>query len=259
MNFSIPLPFDFLPTTAFVYMAVFARVGSMLLMFPAFGERNIPGRVKIMIAAVIVFAVTPVVRPTLPLLPDGVVALALIIGTEVVVGLALGALVRMIMGTLQVTGTIIAFQSGLAMARGFDPTQGVQSALMGTLISVLAVTMILVTDLHHLLLAGIVDSYSIYAPGRIPPVQDFMELAVRTASDTFLLAIQLASPFLVVGLTVYMGVGILSRLMPAVQIFFIVMPANILIGFSLLMLLIGTMIMTFLGFFEGSVTDLLMR
>ena len=257
MDFSVPLPFEFLPNEGFVYMAVFARVGSMLMMFPGFGERNIPGRVKLMIALLITLAVAPIVRPVLPLLPDSILDLAFVVGSEVLIGLALGALVRMVMGTLQVAGTVIAFQSGLAYAQGFDPTQGVQSALLGTFLSILAVTMIFATDLHHLMIAGIIDSYSVYMPGQLPPMADFMELAIDTVRQTFLLAIQLAAPFLVVGLTIYMGIGILSRLMPQVQIFFIAMPINIMVGFALVMLLLSTMMMVFLTFYENFLLDVL--
>lgn len=258
MNLSIPLPFDFLPATAFLYMAVFARVGSMLMMFPGFGERNIPGRVKLLIAIVISFTITPLVQGTMPAMPQTLLALAFAMGQEAVVGIALGALVRMVMGTLQVAGTVIAFQTGLAYAQGFDPTQGIQSALMGTFLSVLAVTLIFVMDLHHLLIIGIIDSYTVIPPGALPPIADFYEIAITTVSQCFLLAVQMASPFLVVGLTLYMGVGILSRLMPQVQIFFIAMPANILIGFTLVMFLLSTLMMVFLNFFEIFVSDLLL-
>ncbi len=259
MNFSIPLPLDMLPAEAFVYLAVFARVAAMMMLFPGFGERNIQARIKILMAAVVVLTITPVVRPMVPPMPENMMAMLMLIGLEVVIGIALGALVRMLMGALQVAGQIIAFSTGLAYAQGFDPTQGIQTTLVGTILAIIAVTMIFVTDLHHLMLAGIVDSYWVFAPGNLPPIEDFAQTAIRVTAETFSLAMRMAAPFLVVGLTVYIGVGILSRLMPAVQIFFIVMPANIMIGFSLMAMLISAMMMAFLTYFEASVAELLLR
>ena len=258
MNFPIPFSLDLLPAEVFVYLAVFSRVSAMMMMFPGFGERGIPARVKILISVVVVFTITPVVRQHVPPMPVDVLPMLILIGTEVVIGIALGVLVRMTMGALQVAGHIISFSIGLAFAQGFDPSQGTQSTLVGTILAIIAVTLVFTLDLHHLMLEAVVESYWVYSPGALPAVEGFFHNAVMTVAGSFVLALRMSAPFLVVGLVVYMGVGILSRLMPAVQIFFIVMPANIMIGIALLGFLISTMMIAFFTYFEAYVSQLLM-
>jgi len=105
--------------------------------------------------------------------------------------------------------------------------------------------------MHHLLIAAIHDSYQLFVPGRPPPFADFAEAAVNIIASSFRVGIQLSAPFLIFGLIFYMGIGILSRLMPQIQIFFIAMPANILLGLLLFMLLLSTMMMWFFEHFEA--------
>jgi len=259
MNFPVPLALDLLPAEVFVYFAIFTRVAAMLMMFPGFGERNIPARIKILVSVVVVMTIAPVVRPHIPPMPTELAPMLLLIGMEVAIGLALGTLVRMTTGALQVAGQVIAFSTGLAYAQGFDPTQGIQTTLVGTFLAMIAVTMIFTTNLHHLMLESIVESYWVFTPGALPAIEDLTHKAVSTTAALFQMGMRMSAPFLVVGLTVYMGVGILSRLMPAVQIFFIVMPMNIMIGFSLMAMLISTMMMAYLNYFEIYLVELLMR
>src|SRR3546814_15242510 len=95
------------------------------------------------------------------------------------------------------------------------------------------------------------DSYVLFRPGDIFPVGDFLQLAVKAVSGAFVLGVQLAAPFIVFGLVFYIGIGILSKLMPQIQIFFIAMPANIGLGLALLFLILGAMMTWFLnGFYQ---------
>src|SRR5690606_3131582 len=165
-----------------------------------------------------------------------------------------GMSARLIMSSLHIAGNIIALQTGLAFAQNVDPTQGGQGAMIANFLSLLAVTLIFVTGLHHLLIAAMRDSYDLFRPGEMLPVGDFWQLAVMVVSGAFVLGLQLAAPFLVFGLVFYLGLGILSRLMPQIQIFFIAMPANIGLGLALLLLLLGAMMNWFLQDFERSMT-----
>ncbi|HCX66971.1 MAG TPA: flagellar type III secretion system protein FliR, partial [Rhodobiaceae bacterium] len=132
--------------------------------------------------------------------------------------------------------------------------QGQQGVLLANFLSLLAVTLIFATHLDHLLIAAMRDSYELFVPGQPIPVGDFSEMAVKFVSDAFRIGLQLAAPFLVFGLIFYVGIGILSRLMPQIQIFFIAMPANISLGLVLLLFLVGAMMTWFLQAFEQSIS-----
>lgn len=251
------LTLDFLPQTAFAFLLIFARVGAMVMAIPGIGDRAIPTRLRLVFALALSLILYPIVQKAFTGLPTALNGMLAAILSELMVGLAIGLTVRMIIAAIQVTGTAIAFQTGLAFAQNLDPAQGIQSSLFGSFLSMLSVTLLFATDMHHVLLAAIHDSYVLFRPGALLPAGDFAEVALRTMADGFRVALQLASPFLVFGLIFYLGVGVLTRLIPQVQVFFLAMPANIFLGFVLLMLLLGTMMLWYLDYFAQAISPYL--
>jgi flagellar biosynthesis protein FliR len=173
-----------------------------------------------------------------------------------VIGAVLGLTARLTIAALQVAGSIVAQQLGLGFVTAVDPTQGEQGAILGNFLAVLAVTLIFVTDLHHLIIAALNDSYSLFRPGEIPLFGDVAALFTQTVAGAFRVGVQLSAPFLVFGLLFNLGLGVLSRLMPQMQVFFVGLPLSILIGFLILILVIGAMMGTFLDYVSGVLQQL---
>ena len=115
-------------------------------------------------------------------------------------------------------------------------------------LSMLGLTLIFATDLHYLVIAALNDSYRIFAPGAAIMVGDVAKLMTDTVGGAFKVGVQLSAPFLIFGLLFNLGLGVLSRLMPQMQVFFIGLPLSILIGFLILLVVIGAMMGTFLEF-----------
>jgi flagellar biosynthetic protein FliR len=245
---------EFLPQTGFVFMLVFSRLGSMIMLMPAIGEISVPSRVRLTLALLLSAIMMPLVADTYSAIPLTVPGLAMAVIYEILIGLFIGMTAQIVMSALHVAGNIIALQTGLAFAQNVDPTQGSQSAIIASFLSMVAVTLIFATDLHHLLIAAMRDSYVLFKPGDIFPVGDFLQMAVKDVSGAFVLGVQLSAPFVVFGLVFYIGLGLLSKLMPQIQIFFIAMPANIGLGFALLFLILGAMMTWFLNGFEQTIS-----
>lgn len=245
------------PETAFVFLLVFARLGTMVMALPALGDLAVSPRVRLLLALAMSVVMLPIVRDAFGTIPSTLWLLFGALGFEIMIGAFVGLSARLIMTATQVAGTVIAFQTGLAFAQNVDPTQGVQSALFGNFLSLLAATLIFTLDLHHLLIQALHDSYILFKPGTELPWGDFAQMALQTVAASFRVGIQLAAPFLIMGLIFYLGIGVLSRLMPQVQIFFIAMPANIMLGFILLMFLLSAMMMWFFDHFEASMVEFL--
>ncbi|MCE9650671.1 MAG: flagellar type III secretion system protein FliR [Parvibaculum sp.] len=245
---------EFLPQTGFVFMLVFSRLGAMIMLMPAIGEIAVPTRIRLILALILSAIMMPLVSDTYSAIPLTVPGLALAVVYEILIGIFIGMSAQIVMSSLHVAGNIIALQTGLAFAQNVDPTQGTQSAIVASFLSMLAVTLIFATDLHHLLIAAMRDSYVLFKPGEILPVGDFLQMAVKAVSGAFVLGVQLSAPFVVFGLVFYIGLGLLSKLMPQIQIFFIAMPANIGLGFALLFLILGAMMTWFLQGFEQSLS-----
>ncbi len=245
------MTFDLLPQVAFVFMLIFARVGAILMLMPALGERTIPVRIRLSFALALSLTLYPMLSARYGVVPANLAGAAALFGGELVIGFAIGFAMRLILAALQIAGSAIAMQLSLSFAESVDPAQGQHSVLIANFLTVTAITLIFVTNLDHVALAGVVDSYTLFQPGVLPPAGDFSMMAIRTISEAFRVGVQIASPFIVFGLIFQLGLGILSRLMPQIQIFFIAMPATIGLGFLVLLLLIGTIMTWYLGHAEA--------
>ncbi len=248
---------NWLPETAYLYLLLFARVGTILMLIPALGEQVIPARMRLGFALAFSLVLYPLVSPHLPRLPADLMQVGVLLFHELAVGLILGAITRLVVMATQVAGSIIAFQSGLSFAQAADPTNvGIQGAVIGSFLSFLGVTLIFATDLHHVALAAIYDSYMIFSPTDPLMFADAAQMALQSAASAFVIGIQMAAPFIVLGLVFYLGMGILARMMPQLQVFFVAMPATISIGLVLLALLLSMMMGWYLMHFEGELAVL---
>jgi len=235
---------EWLPQTALIYMLIFARMGTMVMLMPGFSSSRLPVRMRLTIALVFTFIMYPLVFGHYPVEAVTFYPAIALLFMEVGVGLILGGVTRLLMSAAQTAGATIAFQTGLSFAMTADPTQGgVQGAIFGSFIAVLGVTLVFVLDFHHLVLAAIYESYTLFAPGAAFNLKDAADMAIDVIAASFVVGVQMASPFIIFGLVFYLGLGILARLMPQLQVFFIAMPANIGIGLLLFVLLLS-MIMT---------------
>ncbi len=224
---------EFLSAWAFGFITVFARAGALVMLLPGFADPGPPARVRLGFALLLALVLTPIAAPALPPPPTQTAALGMIIGGEVMIGLAIGLVIRMFTAALATAGQIIATQTGMAMAMAFDPTQNQQGSVFGSFLNLCGVALIFAADIHHGFLRGLAASYGVFTPGAVFSAGDFAALSVATFAQTFTIALQVSAPFLVFGLAFNLGLGVLARLMPQLQVFFVAMPANVLLGLIL--------------------------
>ncbi len=137
---------------------------------------------------------------------------------------------------LGTAGQIMGLETGLSFAQTTDPTQGQAGQIFGVFLGMMGVTLIFATGLHHMFIAGVAGSYDIIAPGAPPPVGDLTELAVDTVALSFRVGFQIAMPIIAAGLVFRVGLGVLARLIPQIQVFFVVLPLQLLGGFIVIAL-----------------------
>jgi flagellar biosynthetic protein FliR len=239
-----------LTAEVFSLLLIFARLGSALMLLPGFGESYVSVRVRLLLAGAITIVVAPVVAPHLPPAPGSPIVLTLLLGGEIGIGIFIGTVGRIMVITLEIAGTLISFQIGLATAAIFNPLISDQGQLVSVLISIAGMVLLFQTDLHHLMLRGVVDSYLMFVPGALPPIGDFTEAIGKLVARSFLIALQITSPFMVVSTMMYIALGLISRLMPQLQIFFLALPLQIVLGFLVLTLTFSTLMLWFLNNFS---------
>jgi len=246
-----------LPALAAAFMLVFARIGAMVMLLPGLGESNIPVRIKLSIALLLTLIILPLHRQAYQVDIGSMASLLVLMMHEIVIGILLGATARVTLAALQVAGSVIAQQMGLGFVTSVDPTQGQQGVLIGNFLTMLGVTLLFATDSHHLVIAALNDSYKIFAPGESMASGDVASLATRAFSAAFRIGLQLSAPFLVFGLVFNIGLGVLARLMPQMQVYFVGVPLSILAGFLVLALVITAMMGSFLDYFVGVMHDMM--
>src|SRR3977135_2730471 len=197
-----------LPALAATFMLVFARIGAMVMLLPGFGEANIPVRIKLAIALLLTLVILPLHRAAYHVDMQSLTPLLVLMIQEIVIGIVLGATARVTLSALQVAGSVIAQQLGLGFVTAVDPTQGQQGVLVGNFLTILGLTLLFAIDLHHLVIAALNDSYTLFAPGDIPQLGDVAALTTRTIAGAFKVGIQLSAPFLVFALLFNLGLGV---------------------------------------------------
>jgi flagellar biosynthetic protein FliR len=242
---------SFLPALAAAFVLAFARIGAMVMLLPGLGEQNIPVRVKLSIALLLTLIILPLHRQAYQVDLQSMAALIVLMVHELVIGIVLGATARVTLAALQVAGSVIAQQMGLGFVQSVDPTQGQQGVLIGNFLTMLGVTLLFATDSHHLVISALNDSYTVFAPGEIMPSGDVAALATRAFAAAFRIGLQLSGPFLVFGLVFNIGLGVLARLMPQMQVYFVGVPLSIFAGFLIFGIVIVAMMGTFLDYFIG--------
>lgn len=254
---------DFLPVelvgllgASFWHMAiVFLRVGTMVFLLPAIGERFVPTNVKLSIALVF----TVIVAPAVPVqaAPNSMLLYAGIAVGEGLIGLALGFVVRIFVMTLQTTGAIAAQSTSLAQAfggLGAEPMPAIGSFLFfsGTALAV-------ILGLHVKVAEFLIGSYQLFPVGELPPASELAHWIVTRVSKSFSMSFSLAAPFVITAVIYNLTLGFINRAMPQLMVSFVGAPVIIMGSLFILMvassLILSHWVEVYWGFFANPVGE----
>lgn len=224
-----------------VYAAglLFCRLGAIVMLIPGIGEGFIPPRIRLSFAFVMALCLFPVIAPNIPPVPALVSGVAGAVIKEILVGLLIGAIMRLFMTSLMAAGEIISIQTTLAFSQTANPTQAQPSTTLSTFLGLLGVVLIMSTNLHHLFIGAIVKSYTLFPFTKPVMVGDAAQLAIQTVSQSFALGLQLAAPVVVFSIIFNVAVGLVGRVMPQFQVFFVASPLMVLFGLSIFAVSLG--------------------
>ncbi len=239
----------------FSYFLVFCRLGSGIMLLPGLSESYMSPKSRLVAALALSGLVLPTVQNILPKLPSSGIELALMAVSEIIIGLFIGSMAKILMSTLHVTGMIVSQNIGLASASMFDPSQSSQGSEIGVFLVFIAILIVFQTDLHHVFIKGLVDSYRIFDPKDSLPLSGFAETMGKIASESFMVGIKLAAPQIVVGLIFYIGSGVMARLMPQMQVFFVLMPIQVTLGFFIFMVTLSACMISFMNYFAEAISN----
>lgn len=241
---------QFLTTGVFAFMIIFVRFGTAVMIIPGIGDSFVPANIRLYMALAFSLVMTPVIMPFVPTPVPAFGALISLLVIEFMTGLFIGTIARILMMALDTAGMLISLASGISNAQVFNPSLATQGSIFGAFLSMLGVTLLFVTNLHHLLFRGLVESYQMFPIGGVPNTGDMADLMAKAVSASFMTGFQIAMPFVIISIVLYAGMGVLSRLMPQVQVFMLAVPFQILLALITLMFVLSASMLFFLSRFE---------
>lgn len=231
-------------TTEFIFnfMLIFARFGTAFSLFPAIDNHNFLVRGRLILAASVVLLLYPLIVSSLPKYSHNLEQNISLILIEMITGFIIGIGAKFYFASLYVIGQVISMQSGLGSAMFFDPNQNTQTVIFSNLLTMSVILSIFVTDTHYLFIQSAMDSYTRFPAGELLAISDMSKFITHIVNDSFILAFKMSSPFLILSIIMLVGAGVLSRLMPNLQIFFVITPVQILVMFAVLYLVINIIV-----------------
>lgn len=235
------------------------RIGSMLMAAPIFNIRQIPVRFRLMMAVTITVLVQPVL-PAMPVVPVFSADALVISVQQIMIGVALGFLMQMAFQALIWGGQVMAFSMGLGFANMMDPANGVQVPVVAQFWLILAMLAFLMMNGHLVLISAIVETFAV-----LPVATDGLGRAgiwelLSWASRMFAAGLLMAMPVIISLLLINIGMGVVSRAAPQLNIFAIGFPITLLMGFLLIWVTLPQVMTNFgslvLETFERSATVL---
>ncbi len=213
---------------------VFLRVGAALSLMPGFGERSVPQRVKLALALAFTMVVAPAVTSSVTPLTQGGRVIGPFLVSEVIIGLALGMVLRLLVLVLEIAGTVAAHSTSLSQA--FGGVGANPQPAMGAVLVFAGLALAVMTGLHVRAAEALILSYRFLPPGRLPDAGVLADWGVAQIAHGFALAVTLAMPFVIASLIYNLALGVINRAMPQLMVALVGAPAITAGGLILLLL-----------------------
>ncbi len=235
----------------YAFMTIFLRIGSAILVMPGFMTSYVSTRIRLSVALALTLVLIPLLSTRLPVPPADFGSFLTTCIFEITYGLFMGLCMQFLYAALSLVGNFAGQAIGFSNAQMFDPTFQTQSIVLESFLSIIALTVIFITDLHHLMISAIVDSYVLFPVGSDLPIDNFAEFLSKSLNNSFIMGFKIASPFIAFTIIFYSGMGLLSRLMPQLNIFFLSLPLQIYLGLGLLFMTVPIIIVWFTRYYEN--------
>lgn len=216
----------------FVFTLVFLRISALLIMIPVIGERTVPLRVKGGLAILVSLLVFPAAGVNINSFQTGdeILALAIAMIGEVMIGIVIGLTTKIIFAGIQFAGEMIGIQIGFSIVNVIDPVSSSQVSIIAEFQYLIALLIYLAVDAHHTLIFAIVDSYRIVSPFSYHFSGSLVKHIIMLSRELFILAIKISAPIMAVLLFTNVALGVVARTVPQINVFIVGFPVQITVG-----------------------------
>lgn len=248
---------DYLAINVFHFLLVFARLAVVFLLMPGISAIYVPMRIRLILAILVTVLVLPLVVTGLPPQPDAPAELVWLVVKESLIGGFMGGLIQIVMSSLELAAFMISNAVGITNAMIDDPVTEEQTSIITGFLTLIAVALIFITGVHQFILQAIVDSYTLLAPSQDLFPGDMLQIGARLLDQAFAMGLRLSAPFIVYELVFQVSAGVLARLSPQLNVFFVAVPGKIVAGIAVLMVSLPAMMLLFMKFLESNMVNFL--
>ncbi len=246
---------DYLLLQFQVFLLIFARISGFLSTVPIFSFRTLPVQIRIFFSIWTSLVLFPLIKftPTTPIIS---LSYGILLIKEVLVGIVLGYSVSLVFAGIQLAGEYIDLHIGFGMSNMFDPQAEAQLPVTSQFIYLVSILVFIGLGGHYVLIKGIADSFS-YIPlsgGTYHP--GITERVVDLFIFFFKLSIRLSAPVLASMFLVHIAMGIISRVAPQINVFIVIFPLKLFLGFMMLYLSFPYIVAIFRNLYNEVLRDI---
>lgn len=217
---------------AVAFVLVLGRVGGLFAFAPIFSSTLLPKKVRLVVAAALSLALTPIASHGMQV-PGDALTLGGLLLKEIGVGLVIAFAIGILAAGVQAGAALLDTIVGFSFAQVLDPFTGVQSAVLGQVYSVFATVVLLLTGGDQLIVEGMAASYRIVPLGGFPHLSTLTRVAVAGFTPILVLALEISAPVLIALVVTDAAFGLISRAVPQMNAFTVALPAKVAVAFLL--------------------------
>jgi flagellar biosynthetic protein FliR len=225
----------------FPYFGVFFKFCSAFLVAPCFLEESFPFRMRILLALSTALLMTPLVAHLIPHQLSQAEAI-LFLGKESLIGFFLGFFTRIFLVIADYVGHAISNTSSLSNAFILSPDSHTQDPILVVKMRTLFTAILFASDFHHLIIRALFKTYDLDLYHENYFSNDLIKIIIHSIQHIFMCVVQFSIPFIVIGVITQLAVGFLNRIAPQIQVFYLLMPIQIILGQIIFCLCIGTLL-----------------
>lgn len=240
------------------FLLVMSRLASMIAFSPLIGSNSVPNTSKVGFAFMLSVIMFPIVSRDFPPLPGELVMFWILMAREALVGIMIGVIGNLMFTAMQVSGRIFGIQVGFGIVNVVDPMSEQQVSILGQFEFIIAVLLFFVVNGHHVLIRIIADSYLILPLGTFTVTEPLGMEVTTWLSKMYIIAYKIGMPMIFTLLLVTVGLGILARTVPQMNVFIVGLPLKIFVGLFMMMASIGYVIYLLRQYFDMMFKDIVM-
>lgn len=213
-----------------IVILIFIRISTALISSPVFGTKVIPTLPKTFLSIILAYIVfLSIDRSSITTVPTGYMLVIFSI-KEAITGLIIGFMLQFVFWGVSYAGTLIGFDMGLTMAEVFNPASEESNNVVGEFLYYGALMMFFLINGHHYLISSLKHSFSVIPLGQFTLTKPVYDLIVIYSASIFVIAVKIASPIMVSFFLITIAEGVIARIIPQMQVFFVTQPLRIGIG-----------------------------